>query len=449
MSLQTFLTKYRRPPRGPRISFYGNFGAGNLGNECTLQAIINQILRRSPDAQLLCFCTNPEDVRARHHIDSLPSEAVKKADVLGALGPQGCLRRTLRIPFQRLPLELLHWTKTLRALRGMDMLVVAGTGIVSDHLCGPLGWPYDIFKLSTFAALCRVRVVFLSVGVGPLQHSLSRRFIRVALTLAHHRSYRDQASKQYLEEIGFNTGADTVYPDVAFALGPASFGSAVPACGRRIVGLGLKDYGTFDRLDRTSSKAFTDYLNTMAAFVTWLQQRGYGVRLLAGDIQYDTGVIEQFVNILKSRNIPTDPPLLMAEPAQTVPELLRQIAETEVVISARYHNLVLALIQDKPIIALSDHAKLDSLATDLGLGRYLLPLATLRPDALIERFKQLEPEVQRLSFYIRAEVTQYRQALDSLYASLFTADRAAGGPAKPAFDFGGVLDRSVSTDRPG
>ena len=26
-----------------RISFYGNFGAGNLGNECTLQAIIEQI----------------------------------------------------------------------------------------------------------------------------------------------------------------------------------------------------------------------------------------------------------------------------------------------------------------------------------------------------------------------------------------------------------------------
>jgi hypothetical protein len=27
-----------------RISFYGNFGAGNLGNECTLQAVIEQIL---------------------------------------------------------------------------------------------------------------------------------------------------------------------------------------------------------------------------------------------------------------------------------------------------------------------------------------------------------------------------------------------------------------------
>ena len=50
--------------KSPRICFYGNFGAGNLGNEATLQAIIEQILRRWPDAQLLCFCTNPEDVRS-------------------------------------------------------------------------------------------------------------------------------------------------------------------------------------------------------------------------------------------------------------------------------------------------------------------------------------------------------------------------------------------------
>jgi len=31
--------------------------AGNLGNEATLQAVIEQILRRWPDGQLLCFCT--------------------------------------------------------------------------------------------------------------------------------------------------------------------------------------------------------------------------------------------------------------------------------------------------------------------------------------------------------------------------------------------------------
>src|SRR5215467_11284286 len=52
----------------PRISFYGNFGTGNLGNECTLQAVVERVLRRWPDAQLLCFCSIPQDVRTRHNI---------------------------------------------------------------------------------------------------------------------------------------------------------------------------------------------------------------------------------------------------------------------------------------------------------------------------------------------------------------------------------------------
>jgi len=408
-----------------RISFYGNFGAGNLGNECTLQAVIEQTLRRQPDAQLLCFCTNPQDVRTRHNIAAFHSKAVDRTAVekSGSGAPQRRLGRIFarffRIAFQRIPLELVHWVKSLRAVSSTDILIVAGTGIVADYLTGPLGWPYEIFKLSTLAALCRVKLVFLSVGVGPIRHPLSRWFLKRSLALAQHRSYRDEASRQYLDKIGFNTDGDCVYPDVVFGLSQGNLLSGVQVGQRRIVGLGLKDYGS------TELKAFRDYLDTMAAFVSWLQGQGYGVRLLIGDIQYDTPVLEKFVAVLKSRNIPTDAPLLIAEPALTVKELLRQLGETEAVISARYHNLVMALIQNKPVIALSDHAKLDSLATDFGLAQYLVPLQNLSPDVLIGRFTQLESDAERLRPYVKAELDKYRQALDELYATLLAGDARA------------------------
>src|SRR5580700_9317914 len=106
-----------------RISFYGNFGAGNLGNECTLQAVIEQILRRWPNAQLLCFCTNPQDVRTRHNIAAFPSEAFDKGTMnrSGSRGPRGRLARIFRIAFQRIPFELVHWVKSLRAVSHTDM----------------------------------------------------------------------------------------------------------------------------------------------------------------------------------------------------------------------------------------------------------------------------------------------------------------------------------------
>src|SRR5580658_139741 len=111
-----------------RISFYGNFGAGNLGNEATLQAVIEQILQRWPDGRLLCFCTNPQDVRTRHHIAALPMQAVNQtgAESSGKRTRRGGLTRFLRIAFRRIPLELVHWVKCLHALSCADMLVVAG-----------------------------------------------------------------------------------------------------------------------------------------------------------------------------------------------------------------------------------------------------------------------------------------------------------------------------------
>lgn len=418
--------------KSARISFYGNFGAGNLGNECTLQTTIEQTLQRLPDAQLLCFCTNPEDVRTRHNISAFRSEARRQGVSWVALEAQGTdqsaaqrvgsrslggrLARIFRITFCGIPLELLHWVRSLRAVSGTDVLIVAGTGIVADYMCGPLGWPYDIFKLSTLAALCRVKLVFLSIGVGPISHPLSRWFLKRSLALAQYRSYRDEASKQYMEKIGFSTGRDAVYPDVVFGLSPRHLVSKGARPGeRRVIGVGLKDYGAPEGL---GASAYRAYLDTMAAFVSWLQEHDYSVRLLVGDVQYDTRVIEDLLDILKTRNISAEQPLPTAEPALTVEELLRQLGETDAVVSSRYHNLVMALILNKPVMALSDHAKLDSLLTEFGLAQYRVPLKDLRLDGLIDRFKQLVNDAEQLKPYIRGEVEKYRQALDEQYASV-------------------------------
>jgi polysaccharide pyruvyl transferase WcaK-like protein len=105
------------------------------------------------------------------------------------------------------------------------------------------------------------------------------------------------------------------------------------------------------------------------------------------------------------------------------------VGGTETVISARYHNIVLALIQNKPVIALSDHAKLDSLVTDFGLAQYLLPLRNLSSDVLIDRFKQLENDAERLRPHLKAELGKYRNALDALYETLLAESNATASIA--------------------
>jgi polysaccharide pyruvyl transferase WcaK-like protein len=411
-----------------RISFWGNFGAGNLGNETTLQTVIEQVRARLPDARLFCFCTNPADVQARHGIPGVRSEVWASIPRVGRA--EGRVGKILRILFRSLPIEAAHWLKMLRAMWRQDLFIVAGTGIVADYMCGPTGWPYDMFKLSTLATLCRARVVFLSVGVGPISHPLSRWFITQALRRAHYRSYRDQASRQYLEQIGFRTHGDAVCPDVVFGLSERHFSQ--PAAGserRRIVGLGLKDYSGGMR--SLATKEYADYLETMADFVSWLQENGYSVRLLIGDFRYDSQVRDDLVALLQRRNRPASPPLLIAEPSTSVGELLRQLGETEVVLSPRYHNLVMGMIQNIPAVALSDHAKLDAVLTELGLERYIVRLDGLDAATLIDRFRQLEAELGQLKPYIAAQIQNSRQVLDRQYATILGTPWREPAPGIP------------------
>src|SRR5438046_2372656 len=225
-----------------QITFFGNFGTQNLGNECTLQAVIHSAQKRVPNAKLQCLCTVPEDTVARHNIAAFRSTAAwpdwvtawlkryrsrrardlapagsllqsgssgtplapvgedsKRAlSVEAGSGQKAPLAKWLRIILVQVPKELLHWAKGLRMVKGSHMLIVPGTGLVSDYLTGPFGWAYDIFKWSTIAKVCRARVLFVSIGVGPVYHPLSKWFIKTSLRFADYRSYRDTASRQYM-----------------------------------------------------------------------------------------------------------------------------------------------------------------------------------------------------------------------------------------------------------
>lgn len=426
-----------------RIVFYGNFGAGNLGNESTLQTAIEQTLARLPSAKLMCVCPNPEDVRARHGIagtaslshgyawswsdldakqsnDDLEDMRTRDRRTAGSRGPLrkwgSKLARLGRIAFLRAPQELIHWYKMLRLLAGSDVLLVPGTGIVTDGACGSLGWPYDMFKLTLLARLCRARVVFLSVGAGPFRHRLGCWFIRRSLAWAHYRSYRDVDSKRRLEHIGLNISNDAVYPDLVFGLSRAELTpQRTHAQALRVVGLGLKDYAV--PTSDADAQGYRDYLVAMAEFVTWLQMQGYTVRLIIGDAQYDTRVRQDLIALLKARNAKGNLPL--SDPVPTVRELLRQLGEAEAVVSPRFHNLVLALMLNKPVLALSDLPKVDALLNDFGLERFCLPLKGLKAEDLTDRFVQLQNAADHLKPFIHDGVEKYRRAVEEQYDKVY------------------------------
>src|SRR5687768_3014861 len=57
---------------GRGIGFLGLFGAGNFGNDGSLEAMLYAVRRARPDAELLCICGDPAAVTDAFGIRSVP-----------------------------------------------------------------------------------------------------------------------------------------------------------------------------------------------------------------------------------------------------------------------------------------------------------------------------------------------------------------------------------------
>jgi len=320
-----------------------------------------------------------------------------------------------------IPTWLRKWATILSALKSTDMLIVSGGGILVDHTTGPFGYPYLVLAWSILAKLFGCRLLFVSVGAGPIYHPLSRHFIKAALSLADYRSYRDISSRQYIQSIGFKADDDPVYPDLAFSF-PAYETSESPGrdTERPIVGVGLMDYYGPRGSRQRDEAIYREYLDRLSRFVRWLVEQQYTVRLLIGDVVYDSPVKQDLLRLLSDIDESNhDGGRIIDQPILTVEQLLSQLTDTDVVISPRFHNVVLALMLTKPVISISYNDKFDSLMIDLGLDEYCEPIDQFDVGRLIRRFAELKKHGDALRPSIKEKIAEYRRALEEQYTFIF------------------------------
>ena len=400
-----------------KIVFFGLFGQHNIGNDCTLQAAIHHTTIRVPGAQMSCVCTGPAEVTDRFGIPAFEMyESKARNDQQG----QSKIRRVVRKTASRLSREVGHAVDAFRILRGADMLIIPGTGLLVDHTTGFRGYPYYLFKWTLIARMRRCKVMILSMGAGPIYHPVSRFLIRRALSMADFRSYRDTFSKDYIDGIGFETDSDHVYPDLAFGL-PKSVFPAESKYGSdgRTVGVGLIDYfgqGANKTVDDGDS--YHDYLDKMAEFVGWLVNSGYRVRLLIGDVKYDSNVQRDIIELLERNRETSGEELPTSNAIHSLKDLLAEISHTDIVISPRFHNIILALMMRKRVIALSYNEKFEALMSQMGYECFSQGLDGLDIEALKEQFTVLIRNGDLAASHVGAKMEEYRRDVAGQFDAL-------------------------------
>ncbi len=395
---------------GPRVGLFGLLGAGNVGNDGSLEAVLAYLRAEHPDAVLGCLCSGPEQVTARYGIPATPLHwYYSRARTTSGL-PAATLKAVGKV---------LDAIRTLRWVRRFDVVIVPGTGVLETTLpLRPWGFPYALFLLCASGRLVGTKVALVNVGANVIRQRFTRWLYRSAARLAHYRSFRDTLSRDAMRKMGIDTSADDIYPDLVFAL-PAP---PPVLAARNTVGVGVMAFhgGNDDR--RLAGEIHTSYVEAMKRFVRWLVDTDRRVQLFTGD-QLDERVVEEILCDLRAYRPDLEPSRIVAEPVSSMADLMRQMSSVDTVVATRYHNVLCALKLTKPTISISYSAKSDGVMADMGLADFCQSARAVDVERLIEQFTALESRRDQLQRTMGeknlANVRRLEHQYDVLSATLF------------------------------
>jgi polysaccharide pyruvyl transferase WcaK-like protein len=389
------------------IALFGNFGSDNLGNEASLEAMLDFVRRARPGVRVTCICRKFERAQAEHGVAAIPIKLPN---------PKSWLFAGVNQLLARLPFRLVDFVRALYVARKFDVFVVPGTGILDDFSEQWHAMPYDLFKWSVAAKLNGRPFALVSAGAGPIHHSISRWLMVFAARLANYRSYRDDISKDFMRRMGIPTQNDPVFPDLAFNL-------PIPECRQAqtsrlpTVGVGIMHYHGWGRDSMRQSEIHETYVAKLTEFVCWLLEHGYRVRLLMGALS-DQQSFDDVLGQVNSRCGEQAARRVIAEPAYSLQELMCQIGDTELVVATRFHNIVAALKMGRSAISVGYADKNDVLLAEVGLDAFCQPIETLDTKRLIADFEQLFRHRDQFSDRILCATQEFRRRLENQEAYL-------------------------------
>lgn len=414
-----------------KILLFGLFGCGNSGNDASLEAALDMLRRVAPQAEPVCITPAPDAVTRRYGI-----AAAAIGTRVYETGPLRLLDRLLG----GLPRRLGNVVRAARLARQADALVFPGTGILDDFGTGPFGSPVAIFGWCLGARAGGARVAFVSVGAGPAEHPLSRRLFAWAARLAHYRSYRDAVSRDFLARAGVDVRRDGVFPDLVFGL-PVPPVRSRPA-GPLRVGVGVMGYYGWKHHATAGHEIHRAYIDKMRRFVLWLLDAGHDVCLLTGDVG-DEAALATLAAAVRQARPGLRPGRLGEAPTADLRALMAVMADLDLVVGTRFHNMVAALKLGLPAISIGYADKNDALLADVGLGEFCQHIETFDIDRLQQQVAALVAAREDRAATVAEAVADLRRRLREQECMLATW-LATAAPATAPERSG--LGRPVSLD---
>jgi polysaccharide pyruvyl transferase WcaK-like protein len=413
-----------------KIALLHHTGGGNLGDDASIESIIENIRARWPRATITAFSMNPGDTARRHGIPAYPIRRHTwtvgyevRAEATSMHG-SGFLHwfRTTRNAAVRLPRaifgEFAFLMSARRRIKTFDVLILAGGGQLTER-SGPWAFPYAIFVWFLLARSAGVNCVVLNVGAGPLTGALSKFFVTHALFAADYASFRDEESQILARNIGF-TGKSYVFPDNVYALKtPLPIRDYPKRRDQPVVGIAPMDYPVDPLFDvRTKKIIYEDLIARLAKFASILNRSSYLWTVFGTDIGVDPAAVQDLrMSLQNEYEIATS-----YESVTSLNDLLLKMSELDYVVTCRFHGVVFAHLLNKPVLAVSPHPKVTNLMKELGLSKYCLDIRAFDPAQMAETFECLVKDSDEVRDRMASTLNDHKARLQRQFDELWPAN---------------------------
>lgn len=427
----------------PRVAIWGHYHGRNLGDDVVVSAIAQNLRARCPDIELVGISLSPDDTRQRHGFDAIPLRwSAIPAEGQGTVGASTrMLKRWLQTPMQRprvraavrgvrrvaggvrvLVAEPAFLWEASQQLRDIDLIVVAGSGPVSDDWKGAWSHPYTIAKWSLLARLRGVPFAFLAVGAGPLEGRLSRALVRGPLLRAAHRSFRDESSAAVVRSLGVPEPLPVV-PDLAIshpvpAPDPAHPVDERPAEEPVTVGLGPIPYYDKRYWPDSDDRRYAEYLEKMADFAEWVVQSGRRLNLLYSHTTADPLVCDDLMELLSHRLSADELAGIGRPQIWTVADLFAALNACTYVVAGRFHCILLPYLSGRLAVGMAYHPKTFALMEYMGQSDFCVDIDTFTAGQLVDAARTIEASLDVGAKVVAERLPALQTVLAGEYDSL-------------------------------
>lgn len=350
------------------ILISGYYGFQNSGDDSLLLAIIQDIKREIPNAEIVVLSFNPEETTRIYGV-----RAVNRLNLAGIL----------------------------REMRRASLLISGGGTLIQDGTSSKSLWYY--LAVIELARMCGVRVMLYANGIGPVYRNINRKKTKKILNKIEAITVRDSMSLGELARLGVTKPEICATADPAFSLSTpnGNMGEAV-----------LKRYG----VDMTKKRLCISVRKWKTITPEWEKAIAEAIDETAE--KYDMYPVFFPMQIKKDYEISARISGMLKRPSAVLNEVfsadsaLSVMSNMDLCIGMRLHTLIYSVSQCVPVIGLVYDPKIQGFLEYIG-QKYYLPLEqsdkkTLvsMADEVMSRYNELLPEMDKTKSFLACKARE-------------------------------------------